>query len=1115
MEKHNFSGWACLSLILILVNIACNKVDQPSSSLFRIVKSNHSDIHFRNMIPEDELTNSFVYEYVYNGAGVAIGDLNNDGLADIYFTSNLHENALYLNKGDLHFEDIAKKSGVAGNRGWATGVSMVDINNDGLLDLYICKSGPFDRRELLQNELYINMGVDKEGIPQFKEAAGEYGLDATTNSIQAAFLDFDLDGDLDMFLMNHNPQTFAFGSTEAFSPLGDKFYINENGRYVDKSAEVGIYSNAISYGLGVGVGDLNNDGWPDIYISNDYAEPDYLYLNKKDGTFVEVVKKATGHLSNFAMGNDIADFDNDGYLDILTLDMVSEDNYGMKTSMASMNPQKFAKSVAEGKHYQYMYNTLQRHSSFIDSAGIPHFSEVGQLAGISNTDWSWAPLMADFDNDGRKDIFITNGIKRDFRNKDFYKSMQEFRRTNADALTNPKKINSLIERTPHRAYKNYFYRNTGSLKFENTSEIWLDDSPETYSNGAAYGDLDNDGDLDLVINNVDEEALILENTTDTKSTHFLHVDLKGPNGNTQGIGTKIKVYTQEGLQIFENYGVRGYQSSMQPGIHIGLGNQTRIDSLVIIWARNEKQVIENPTIDRTLKINYANGLPAYPKNKPTQSYFSKLDISPEIIHKENDYDDYQQQVLLPHKMSRFGPAIAVGDINGDNRDDLYMGQSTGEVSKLFIQQKNGSFKMTQAFEADAAYEDVDAAFLDIDKDGDMDLYVASGGNEFQPNDPHYKDRLYENKGGRFIHRPDLLPDNIAISSSRIKPYDYDGDGYVDIFVGGRHIPHHYPEPASSYLLHNNKGSFEEVSATIAPELDLIGLVTDATWSDYDNDGDTDLCIVGEWMAPVFLENDNGEFHKAETPFSDLLTGWYFTVSSMDIDNDGDMDFLLGNLGENYKYKANEKEPFEVYYHDFDDNGKKDLVLGYYNFGNLFPVRGRECSSQQMPEIKKITPTYHDFGSATMAEIYGGKELEKALHLSAYNFKSGVLRNNGNAQFDFVPFRESAQISSINSILAKDINGDGKEDLILAGNLFVSEIETPRNDAGHGLILQNAGSCEFTPIRAAESGLFLPGDVKMLRFIEVDGAAALVAGNNDAPLVLYQIVKNKPILITQN
>jgi len=1092
----------------ILVSLfSCNS-SSPSEFLFSEVSENHSNIDFRNVIPENNLTNSFFYEYVYNGGGVAIGDVNNDGLADIYFTSNLHDNALYLNQGDFEFKDITEASSMQGKKGWSTGVNMVDINNDGLLDIYICKSGPYERKSYLQNELYVNLGPDASGVPQFKESATEYGLDAAIYSIQSAFLDFDLDGDLDMYLMNHNPQTIAIGNPYDVSPLGDKFYVNENGRYVDKTEEVGIISNAVAYGLGIGVSDINKDGWPDLYVSNDYDEPDYMYINTGTGLFKEVVKQSTKHISNFAMGNDIADFDNDGYLDIISLDMVSEDNYGMKTSMASMNPQKFENNVLAGKHYQYMYNTLQKHTSYIDEAGVPYFSEMGQMAGISNTDWSWAPLIADFDNDGLKDIFITNGIKRDFRNKDFYNYLQEYKKANGDALTNPDKINSLVDKSPLRPSVNYLYKNTGGLKFENRSKQWINNPEATFSNGAAYGDLDNDGDLDLVVNNVDRPASILNNNADLRSNNFLRINLVGNDKNKFALGTKIEVYTAEGIQIFENYAIRGYQSSVQPGVHVGLGNQSQVDSIRIIWPGNLEQVINNPTINSTTTINRDDSKlhPYRPKRKGS-SLFTAIDIPESLVHLENDYNDYRHQVLLPHKLSQFGPAIAVGDVNGDGLEDLYLGQSTGSVSKLYMQMVNGSFSESQSFDQDIAYEDVDASFFDMDNDGDLDLYVASGGNEFEVNDPLYQDRLYENVNGRLVNQSARLPKVDPISSSRIRVFDYDGDGYQDIFLGGRHVPHDYPAPASSYLFHNDKGTFSDVSASAAPDLENIGLVTDANWVDIDNDGDQDLCIVGEWMQPTFLINTDGRFERMNLDSLNHLSGWYYAVSSADIDMDGDQDILLGNLGENYKYKANAEEPFEVYYGDFDDNGSDDLVLGYHNFGALYPVRGRECSSQQMPDIKKIAPTYHDFGSASLFDIYGVEKLNQALHLSAYNFKSGILRNDGSGQFEFVPFPDLAQLSSVNAFMNKDLDGDGQDEIIIAGNLYTSEIETPRADAGYGLVLKNnSEGTTFSVMNADNSGLFLPGDVKSLNFIKMNNAEGLVAGNNDGPVSIYRIMK---------
>ncbi|SNY95459.1 VCBS repeat-containing protein [Flagellimonas pacifica] len=1084
---------------------SCNTKKNDTSFLFTDLDSDHTNIHFVNANVENELTNSFLYEYVYNGAGVAVGDINNDGLEDIYFTSNLGKNALYLNQGDLEFKDISIPSKTTGNRGWATGVNMVDINNDGLLDIYVCKSGPYERKDLLHNELFINKGVNTKGIPVFEESAAKFGLNDTGHSIQSAFIDYDLDGDLDMYLMNHNPQTFSLGNTETFSPLGDRFYENQNGKYVNITKKTGIHSNSISYGLGVGISDLNDDGWPDIYISNDYDEPDYLYLNQKNGTFKEVIKKATNHISNFSMGNDIADFDNDGFVDILTLDMVSEDNYGMKTSMASMNPQKFNNNVAAGKHHQYMYNTLQKNSGHIDSSGIPFFSDIAQMSGISNTDWSWAPLFADFDNDGLKDIFISNGIKRDFRNKDFYGKLQSYLKENHDALSNPEKIKFLINSTPHRPYTNYFYRNTGGLSFENTSKIWQKEPKSTYSNGAAYADLDNDGDLDMVVNNVDEKAIILRNNSELRETNYLKIEFKDQPQNSMGIGVRVKVYSDGKEQVYENYSVRGYQSSVPPKIVVGLGTQKIVDSITVSWPGQKIQHIFNPNINTTLTVSYTS---EKEQNNHQQVFPSKLfesiPLGAEITHTENDFDDYKLQVLLPHKMSGFGPAIAVGDINGDKRDDFFIGQSTGTPSSIYVQKANGAFQLLQSFEKEVIYEDVDAEFFDYDNDGDQDLIVATGGNEFKPGSANYRDRLYENKNGTFVKRMDLLP-NISVSSSKIRIADFDNDGHLDVFVGGRFLPNNYPSPASSYLLKNVNGKFVDVTKTVIPELQDIGLVTDATWADYDQDGDLDLSIVGEWMKPTFFNNLDGSFSKVSTPSLEALSGWYFSIKPIDIDNDGDEDYILGNLGQNYKYKATKDEPFEVYYHDFDDNGKKDIVLGYYNFGELYPVRGRECSSQQMPSVKKIAPTYDVFGKSTVSDIYGHKNLADALHLSAYNFKSGILKNNNNGNFEFIEFPEIAQISSVNTILSWDINKDGLNDLVLAGNLFASEIETPRNDAGYGLVLMNKGKGIFEPVNANRSGLFLPKDVKNLNFIEIGSEPHLLVGKNNEPLDLLKIL----------
>ncbi len=1096
---NHFLRLIALTFFILSISISCKK--QPSSdSLFVQVDSNASNIHFANTIMEGPSTNAFFYEYIYNGGGVGIGDVNNDGLEDLYFTSNFGSNKLYLNKGEFEFTDITNASNTADSQGWSTGISMVDINNDGLLDIYVCKSGPLPPQQR-KNMLLVNQGLDKSGTPTFKDEAEKYGIASDNFSIQATFFDFDNDGDLDMYLMNHNgnklsKEVLAMGSKEP-SPLGDQFYIREGDRYIEKTEEVGIYSNAISYGLGIGVSDLNNDGWPDLYISNDYEEYDYMYINQQNGTFKEVIKTATNHISNFSMGNDIADFDNDGFTDVIALDMVAEDNYGIKTSMPSMSVEKFNSSVAAGRHYQYMYNTLQRNTTFVDKNNIPHFSEIGQIAGISSTDWSWGPLLADFDNDGLKDLFITNGIKRDFRNKDYIHSIKDYLKKNRDAFVNPKKIMELVNKTPTRPKTNYVYKNNGNLGFENITANWFGKLSPGYSNGAAYADLDNDGDLDLVINNIDNEAGIFENTSTSESNYYLQIGFKGTAHNKQGIGTHIKVYTNKGIQVFENYTTRGYQSCKPASIHIGLGTAS-LDSLLITWPNGNQELLQNIKPNQQLTVDYQNSTPPLQTSKNQHVLFTTTSNCDSIEHQENKYDDYRNQVLLPHKLSQFGPALAIADINNDGIEDLYVGNASGYTSELYLGTKSGKFISHQSFTNDKLYEDIDAQFFDYDQDGDLDLYVVSGGNEWAEGSENYKDRLYENVNGNFKSRPDLLP-NIAISGSVVKVADYDKDGFSDLFIGGRHTPHNYPTPTSSYILRNNKGVFEDVTSTIAPSLFDVGMVTDASWTDTDGDEDLDLMIVGEWMSPILFENNNGQFAQSNS-MPEFLDGWYYAIEPLDIDNDGDLDFVVGNLGSNYKYKASEKEPFELYYADFDSNGSKDIVLGYYNFGELFPLRGKDCSTQQVPKLETQIETYDLFGSSTLTEVYSAEALASALVLRSHNFKSGILINDGNNHFHFRAFPQLAQVSSINDFIVKDLNNDGYQDVILAGNLFVSEIETPRNDAGYGLVLINNKNGGFNALDAHQTGFFVSSDVKKLR----TSNKRIFIGSNNASIKCYNL-----------
>ena len=1099
-----FQNKLFLKIFISICILSCKKevatktseIANNNTPLFTEMFSENTGINFKNEIPESSVMNSMVYEYFYNGGGVAIGDINNDGLADIYFTSNLKDNKLYLNKGSFKFEDITDNAKVKGSFGWTTGVTMVDVNGDGWLDIYVCKSGK-GKAKNRENELFIN---NKNGT--FTESAKAYGLHFSGYSTQAAFFDFDKDGDLDMFLLNHNVTPINTNNPENFKNkrnalVGDKLYRNDSGKFIDISKKAGIIENPLGFGLGVSIGDLNQDGWPDIYVANDYIEHDYLYYNNGDGTFTEALKTSVKHTSNFSMGTDIADFNNDGLLDIISLDMIAEDNYGIKTSMSGMSTKAFNHAVNNGFHYQYMFNALQM------NMGNQNFSEIAQLSGVSNTDWSWSPLFADFDNDGHKDLFISNGLKRDFRNNDF----RNFKLKRLEqAKKNKEKIASVIEtlvkQTPQRKTLNYFFKNNGDLTFTKTTHTWGITKP-TFSNGVAYADLDNDGDLDLVVNNIDEEATVLKNNS---TKNYLQFQFKGALKNPFGIGVRIELKTNNGIQFLENYPTRGYQSSVEPILHFGLKDIELVDMVTIIWPDGKSQEIKDVSVNQRLIVNYKDAKGIKNANKELNAVLFKdvtkaLNISHR--HIENKYNDYIKESLLPHKMSQFGPAFAVGDINNDGLDDFYIGGSKGFAASLYIQNADETFRVTsnKIWAIDKNYEDVDAQFFDADNDGDLDLYVVSGGNEWEANNRMYQDRIYINTHGVFAKDNSRLP-KMTSSGSCIKPFDFDNDGDLDLFIGCRLMAQTYPFSGTSYLLENDEGTFKDVSGDKAPKLSNIGMVTDAIWTDFDNDGQTDLIIIGEWMAITFFKNKKGNLSLQENILPNT-NGWWNSIEGADFDNDGDMDYVVGNLGLNYKYKATKKEPFEVFSTDFDDNGTNDIVLGYYNNQDLFPLRGRECSSNQMPFIKEKFPTYDGFGSAKLIDIYSSEKLNKALHLRATIFASVYIENLGNGQFDLRELPKQAQLSSINDILIRDFDNDGLKDILVAGNMYQSEVETPRNDASYGLVLKNTGKNNFKAISALESGIAIKGMVKGLYTIRQKNTEKIVIIKNNDSMVVYK------------
>ncbi len=1072
---------------------------KTTSGLFQKIAPEQSGVDFINEIPESPQMNSFIYEYYYNGGGVAVGDVNNDNLLDIYFTGNLLSNELYLNQGDFKFKKVTIESKSGGVLAWTTGVNMVDINNDGWLDIYICKSGPFNNPEMRKNELLINQGLNSNGVPTFVNKAEEFGLDNDQFSSQSAFFDFDLDGDLDMFLLNHIPGKIDTATLNQgrfqYSDLGDQMYENVNGKYQKISKQSGILSNGISYGLGVGVSDLNGDGWPDIYVSNDYEEHDYCYINKGNGKFVEVIKTATNQISNFSMGNDIADYDNDLLQDVVVLDMASSDNYGVKTSMPSMNPKKFKEQIDNDRHYQYMFNSLLRNTFTDRENGHPFFSNYGQMAGITNTDWSWGPLFVDFDNDGKKDLFISNGIKRDFRNNDFLNHFNGLLRNNKAYFNDPSNVAKLIHEIPQKAKKNFFYKNIGQHNFEDQTDNWLEGEDPTFSNGAVYADLDNDGDYDLIVNNIDQKAHILKNQ---QKNHSVTFTFKGGTKNQQGIGAKIIVYSGALHQTYENYLSRGYLSSVAPSITVGVGQATTIDSVYVEWPGALAQWLYNLPSGKNVQLDILQAK----KEKAIRPILKKNRMRTlEIKHEENEFDDFSKQILLPHQLSQEGPALAVVDLNEDGLDDFFIGQSAGTASSLYLQQQNGSFQLLSEFSAEKEYEDVGAIFIDYDLDGDQDLFVVSGGNEFKGGSDMYQDRLYKNTNNNFKLDPGAIPD-YSISGSTVVSDDVNQDGLPDLIVTGMHQPGNYPVASSSKILINLKGRFEDQTEAICAPCMNLGMVRDVDLADLNGDGQKDLIFVGEWMEPTLLLNHNGTFNRTDTEFPKGLTGWYFAVKTADIDNDGDLDILLGNLGLNYKYKASPETPFNIFYGDFDASGSNDIILGQYESGELFPVRGKQCSSQQMPSLKKEIVSYHDFGSKTLKEIYPESLLSKGQQLQASNFSSGVLRNDGQGNFNFTAFPRAAQVSSINDFETMDINGDGFLDLVFAGNLFGSEIETPRNDASCGLVLLNRNGEYFEAVPSNESGLFIPKQVSSIQQFKSSDRNTLIIGVQNGSIQMF-------------
>ncbi|MCF6222149.1 MAG: VCBS repeat-containing protein [Flavobacteriaceae bacterium] len=1084
-----------LIVAFLVIVISCQKKQSESKidtkvKQFTKIVSTKSNIDFKNSVTENKYFNFLNYPYIYNGGGVAVGDINNDGLVDIYFSSNQHANKLYLNNGDFVFDDITEAAKVKDDKGWTTGVSMIDINNDGWLDIYICKSGALEDIELRKNKLFINQ---KDNT--FKESAKEYGLDFYGFSVQAYFFDMDNDGDLDMYLVEHlvdfrQSVKIDLGKDKKYDYDGsDQLFRNDDGKFTNVTNVSGIVNKA--WGLSASIGDFNNDGWMDVFVANDFYQGDNLYINNQNGTFTDEILTRFNHISNNSMGSDFADINNDLHPDLIVLDMLAEDHIRGKTNMASMNTKSFNMIVNSGYHHQYMANVLQLNN------GNGSYSEISFLAGIAKTDWSWAPLIADFDNDGFKDVFVTNGIEKDISNQDFKAQMRQ-------NVMRRKKVSlkKAIAMMPSEKLQNYIFKNNGDLTFSNNSNAW-GITEKINSNGASYADLDNDGDLDLILNNMEDEASVYQNNA---TQNYIQIQLKGSDKNLLGIGAKVVVQTKDISQLQEVYLSRGYQSSIDPKLTFGIGKDQIIESIKVVWRNNKFSELNNIVVNQLLEIDYKNSKEIITKKKKIKPYLEKvspIDLEITYKHEENVFDDFKKQILLPHSQSTNGPFIASADINKDGLTDFFVGGALGQAGELYLQKENGKFQKQffDTFNKDKAFEDLGVLFFDSDGDGDQDLYVVSGGAERPYQSKMYQDRLYLNDGkGNFKRDLNALPEMLT-SGQVVIANDVDNDGDLDLFVGGRVIPDKYPYSPKSYLLINENGVFKNKTKEFAKQFEKMGLITDAIFSDYDNDGDEDLIAVGEWTKIQVYENNQGNFRKKELPDLNKTSGLWFSIEQKDMDGDGDMDYFVGNLGLNSKFKAKPDKPFQIFCDDFDKNGTYDIILTNNYKGKLVPLRGKECTSQQIPAINNKFKTFNDFAKADMNTIFGEQNLKNALHLSANIFYSIYLENKGGGEFNIVKLPNALQISPIMDFDFLDMNQDGIDEIIAIGNMYNTEVETVRYDASYGNVLQfNQG--KFNVLPYTETGFSIKGDAKNLHIIEnpLKNKILLISRNNQSVLI---------------
>lgn len=1075
-----------------------------AAPLFERLAPESTGVAFVNELPEQPEFNILNYLYYYNGGGVAVGDVDGDGLPDLYFSSNLGANRLYRNKGNYRFEDITERAGVRGPDGWKTGVTMADVNGDGHVDIYVSAVSYLTMHG--RNVLYVNTG---DGT--FTDRTKEFGLEHMGYSTQAAFFDFDTDGDLDMYLLNHSTHTERAIGTAARRDVrhptaGDRLFRNDGKRFVDVSEKAGIYGGVEGFGLGIVASDLNMDGCVDLYVANDFQENDFLYINNCDGTFTESLTTAMGHTSRFSMGVDAADFNNDGRPDVIVLDMLPEREDILKTSASSESFNLFDLRLRAGYHPQYARNTLQL------NRGLGRFSEIGYLAGVFASDWSWAPLFADLDNDGRKDLFITNGIYRRPNDLDYinYVGNEAVQASLAQEITQANL--ALLERMPQIPLPNHAYRNEGDLTFTNMAEAWGLAQPG-FSNGAVYVDLNNSGALDLVVNNINAPAAIYRNHARERTRHsYLTVLLRGAAANTAGIGAKVLVRHGTETQMLEQMPTRGFQSSVDPRLHFGLGPSRQIDSLVVVWPDRRFQVLTNVAVDRTLTLSQddATGSYTYERKPSTQPLFADLtkQLGVHVKHEENAFLDFNREPLMQHLLSTEGPALAVGDVNSDGLDDLFVGGAKWQAGRLLVQQRDGTFRVSTqaAISADSLHEDVDAAFFDADGDHDADLYVVSGGNEFWGDAEALQDRLYLNDGkGTFQRAVNALP-RFFKNGSCVVPGDFDGDGDLDLFVGSRVVAREYGVTPRSYLLHNDgRGRFSDVTRDIARALSEAGMVSAAAWLDYDGDRQLDLVVVGEWMPVRVFRQDSGRFAErtAEAGLGGT-EGWWNSVTAVDVNADGREDLVLGNVGLNSYIRGTPEQPVQLHAYDFGGTGSLKQILTFYKHGVSYPLAGRDDLVRLMPTLRSRYPSYAAFGASRIEDIFAADELRRASVRQARVFASSVALNNPNGTFTLRPLPIEAQFAPVYASLAEDFDDDGRVDLLLAGNFHGVPPIIGRYDASYGLTLRGMGEGRFAALDLQRTGPMIEGQVRDMRsFRHASGNRLIAVARNNAELKILR------------